>query len=391
MAQNQIFALVLLLSATLSTFLFIFALNKRPMPGAIALTLFGASQVWWSLTYAIYWLQLKGEPNLFWLDMTYFGVVTSPAIFFAFTVIFTQRATWLFPRHAFLLAIMPTLTMLILFTDPWHGLFYGGARSATSSLIYSGGIWFWINAIYSYLLIIVSLYFLAIAYLQADPLKKKQIGILFLGGLCPVLGTLVSFFKINPIPNLDLTPILFTLTCLIYSYGFFWYRLLDILPIARNKVVENMTEGLLVLEKGNRILDINRSARELLNLPHLEARGQDASLILPFWDHISKAMGNAQQEKIIQKIHTVPDRFIELQITPLYEKETDLIGNVIVIRDQTERIHFENELKQANLDLQQKLGEIAILQEKLREQAIRDSLTGLFNRHFLDEALNIEI
>ena len=50
-----------------------------------------------------------------------------------------------------------------------------------------------------------------------------------------------------------------------------------------------------------------------------------------------------------------------------------------------------NELRQANDRLQSHLAEIQLLQSELREQAIRDPLTGLFNRRYLIETLRREI
>ena len=48
-------------------------------------------------------------------------------------------------------------------------------------------------------------------------------------------------------------------------------------------------------------------------------------------------------------------------------------------------------LRHNEQDLQRQLLEIHQLQDKLKEQALRDPLTGLYNRHLLDETLNREI
>jgi diguanylate cyclase (GGDEF)-like protein len=47
----------------------------------------------------------------------------------------------------------------------------------------------------------------------------------------------------------------------------------------------------------------------------------------------------------------------------------------------------KQELQRINQVLQMRLEEITILQQKLREQSIRDPLTGLYNRRYLDEFL----
>lgn len=62
-----------------------------------------------------------------------------------------------------------------------------------------------------------------------------------------------------------------------------------------------------------------------------------------------------------------------------------------VSRDITERRNSEAQLQQANSRLRSQLDEIQRLQAALQEQAIRDSLTGCFNRRYLDETLAREL
>jgi diguanylate cyclase (GGDEF)-like protein len=62
-----------------------------------------------------------------------------------------------------------------------------------------------------------------------------------------------------------------------------------------------------------------------------------------------------------------------------------------VMADITERKQAEEALRKANETLQAQLSEINILHETLREQAVRDPLTGLYNRRYLSEAIQREI
>jgi diguanylate cyclase (GGDEF)-like protein/PAS domain S-box-containing protein len=62
-----------------------------------------------------------------------------------------------------------------------------------------------------------------------------------------------------------------------------------------------------------------------------------------------------------------------------------------VIRDITEHKQVQEEIYQANRKLQFQLGSIEKLQAELREQAVRDPLTGLYNRRYLNETLTREL
>ena len=86
-----------------------------------------------------------------------------------------------------------------------------------------------------------------------------------------------------------------------------------------------------------------------------------------------------------------PSRYLDLRVTPLYDKAQLLNGRLMVFRDITERKQDEKRLWYANERLQRQLIEIGLLQSKLREQAIRDPLTNLFNRRYLEETLDREL
>ncbi len=78
--------------------------------------------------------------------------------------------------------------------------------------------------------------------------------------------------------------------------------------------------------------------------------------------------------------------------THLRQRETELTqANAQLHAEIVERQHAEEALRRANELLQTQLDEIKILQAQLREQAIRDPLTQLFNRRFLQETLTREL
>ena len=83
--------------------------------------------------------------------------------------------------------------------------------------------------------------------------------------------------------------------------------------------------------------------------------------------------------------------WVEVNSTPKRNEAGEIVGYFGVSRDITERKRIADRLLEANAELQQRLDEIHRLQSALQEQAIRDSLTGLYNRRYLDETLEREI
>ena len=68
-----------------------------------------------------------------------------------------------------------------------------------------------------------------------------------------------------------------------------------------------------------------------------------------------------------------------------------MIGRSIIFRDITNRKNIEKILWQVNHQLEDKLVQIETLKDNLRELSIRDALTGLFNRRYIEEIFSREV
>jgi len=76
---------------------------------------------------------------------------------------------------------------------------------------------------------------------------------------------------------------------------------------------------------------------------------------------------------------------------PVKNEAGEIYRTAAITEDITERKHTEEELKLANERLEAQMDEIQILQSSLRDQVIRDPLTGLYNRRYLNETLDREL
>lgn len=154
---------------------------------------------------------------------------------------------------------------------------------------------------------------------------------------------------------------------------------MDLIPIARDIVMDHIPELVLVLDAHDRILDANRTMEKWLGKSKEEMIGRDPIEILRHWpEMINRVLFATEETRQEIEIPGVPPIMLELVVTPIIDKQTkQLSGRVMVAYDITERILSANHLAQ--------------LTKKLLEQAIRDPLTGVFNRRFLAETLDKEI
>lgn len=154
---------------------------------------------------------------------------------------------------------------------------------------------------------------------------------------------------------------------------------MDLIPIARDIVMDHIPELVLVLDAHDRILDANRTMERWLGRSKEEMIGQDPLEVFRHWpEMINRMLFSSEETRQELEIPGVPPTMLELIVTPIFDKEThQLSGRVIVAHDITERKLLANHLAQ--------------LTKKLLEQSIRDPLTGMFNRRFLAETLDKEI
>lgn len=154
---------------------------------------------------------------------------------------------------------------------------------------------------------------------------------------------------------------------------------MDLIPIARDIVMDHIPELVLVLDAHDRILDANRTMEKWLGRSKEEIIGHDPLEVFRHWPQMLNRMLFSREEtrEEIEIPGTNPVT-LELVVTPIFDKQShQLNGRVIVAHDITERKLMENDLDQ--------------LSKKLQEQAIRDPLTGVFNRRFLAETLEKEV
>jgi diguanylate cyclase (GGDEF)-like protein/PAS domain S-box-containing protein len=163
-----------------------------------------------------------------------------------------------------------------------------------------------------------------------------------------------------------------------------------IIRIARGKVMEQLPEMVFVLDDKERIIDANAVAQKWLGKPLGEIIGHDPLDVFKEWPQLLQRFFFMEYTREEIEIPGDPPRTIETIMTPIFNSEQKLEGRVILAYDITDRKNLEKQLKAANESLQAQLDENERLRVQLQEQAIRDPLTGVFNRRYFAEAMEKE-
>lgn len=363
--------------------------TRRRAPGAAWLVVQNIAIVWWLLCYAIPFpadfLLSHGGSAYFRFSLIFFGVVFVTPTFLAVALEFTGKLKRPKYQVALLLSIEPVLVWLAIWNPGTESLFFGEWRGRPDDGYFKGGIVFWAHTLYSYALAIAALSVLLRQMIRESSVYRKQLQLLLLSAVPPTLANLASLAGLSPV-NVDYSPLGFALASVMIAYALFRHGLLDLVPIARNTVVENMTDAVIVLDNRGRIMDANPAASGMLAITPamIGSRMHD---VFSEWRELS-SLNQEDDGRAANLLHD--GRHLDVRMSAIYSHKRTLDGRLLILRDVTEMVHASNALSQANEQLREQLVKIERMQVLLHEQALRDSLTGLFNRRYLDEMLERE-
>jgi PAS domain S-box-containing protein len=261
-----------------------------------------------------------------------------------------QHYKYLAPRNIILLSIVPLFTLLMVATQNWHHVFYTSISiDPNSNLpIYSYSIWFWLYVMYSYVLLVVGVVVMIRTILSVPNIYKYQILILIIGAVLPFTGNIIYLFKISPLSGLDLTPIAFGFSGLFLTWGILGFKLLNIIPVARHKLVEQMRIGVLTTNSQGIIIDYNPAMQEITGIPAKEAIGQKVIDVLAYWKEFIDCYDvKADKRDEIYFIDKKAKYYYDLQITLLYDRHKRSAGQVITLHDITEKNQTEEALNKS--------------------------------------------
>ncbi len=376
------------LTAVISAAMAFIAWRRRSTPGGLPVALLMLSVAEWSLTGALEAAAIGVPVKVLWSKVEYLGIVSTPVLFLIFALQYTHQDKWRTRRNLSLLWIVPILTLVIAWTNDWHHLLWNSftpSPSVHNIIKYGYGPWIAVHLGYSYVMVFAGAVVLIRAIVRFPHLYRQQAGALLIGSILPLVGNVVYVFA-NPIPGLDWTPIAFALTGLILAWTILRFRLFDLVPVARDTLIENMGSGVLVLDTQDRIVDINPAAHRMLGISATSAVGQNVQAALPDWPDVVKVDTEGSEFEIERRIVGAESCYLGLRVSPLYDPRGLLTGRLITFQDITERRRTEDRLRQLSRAVEQSPASVVITDTAGNIQYVNPRFTQLTGYSF-DEAI----
>ncbi len=355
----------LITSAFISLTLGIYALvRRRNAKGAVSFILCMLVVTIWSATNA---LELSGSDlptKLFWANMQYFAYCYSPVTLLALCMQFTGYDEWVKNKKVLWLALLPTIIIMLVWTDGYHGLIRYDIH-----LDYSGlfpviakkyGLVFFIHTAYSYLLNLSAAVLLIKGVFLKNTVYRKQAVALLAGLSLIIIPNILYVLGLGPVQRFDITPVFFGPAGLIIAWGIFRFKLFDLVPLARDTVIEIMDAGVMVLDLQNRVLDINPAFEKIIGL---RAAGITSTGVEEVCANIPSLAQACIDWNIIESEFSIENgeslRVYELLLSPLVDKKGMHIGRLVISYEITEK-------KLAQQEYMKQQWRLAVIEERQR-------------------------
>ena len=341
------YSIVLMLSAIFTGVLTVICYRRRTVIGASTLMWIMVALTWWSAAYAIENLNTSLGWHKFWSASMYVSIAAIPVLWMYFSLQYSQQETAPSLRSISWVWIVPVLTNIMAWTNDWHHLLWPRLELVTLSgtvfLDVEHGLYFWIHAVYSYINIAIGIIIFIRQASRADQAYRQQAGLMLVAAAALLIGNTLYLFDLLPFKGLDITPFSFTISGSLLALGLFRHRLLDLMPIANEIILNNMGDGILVVDASDRVVYANPAFETLTGLQPGLAVGENIRDLLAHWPNIFRRYEQKTISEIEVEISNSKHIF-ELLVSPLIQRSR-YEGCMYVLRDITERLDLENRLR----------------------------------------------
>ena len=375
------------------------AWQRRRAPGSLPLALFLFAVAQWCLLHAFGLAAAGITDKVTIAKIEYLGICSSPVLYLWFALEFFHQEKIRFKLWHLCFGFIPLLTLILAATNEWHHLiwtqFTPVPGSALNLVLFDHGIGFWVSVGFIYVMVTTGSIYILRSAVRLRHLYRYQALALVLGIPLPWIGNILYVFNLG-VPGLDLTEFGFGITGIVLAGALYRLQLFNIVPVARDKVIEWMHECLVVVDSQQHILDANPAMVHLLAEISPDEVAQTSAKVIgstvekvfihfPKLAELFKAGSAGQFELRTGEGERRLD--FDVRISALHNQAQDIIGWMAILHDITDL----NQARETAFDARDQAVETAAensrLYEQMKQLASTDTLTGLnTRRNFFDLA-----
>ncbi len=346
--EFSLISLFFLISSFVSFFVSYLAWQRRRERGALELSRLMIAAGLWAFFVVFETAALSLQDKIFWSKIAYIGALSTPLCYFFFVLRYIGKDNYCSKKYYLLFSIVPVIVFIFTITNEYHGLVWTGfapISPSTNLTEYYHGIVFWIgNLGYNYfLLAVATLYLIRFIFLHL-PEFKTQAKLILAASLCPWISSFFYVTSNNILPGVDLVPLSLIISGSLLAYAIFYNSFLDIVPVARELLIESLRDGIIVIDRNNRIQDINKAASRFLGIYDNKAIGSDFKKFTFAGKFFQEIVDSPNDKIVVEDSAGDKKRY--------YLVETQEVKNypgsrLIVIKDETDEVRREKAMLKA--------------------------------------------
>lgn len=303
----------------------------------------------------------------------YIGTCFLPvAIFFTGLIFAKTKIT--FKKKYLLFFIVPALSLIVLWTNDYHHLFY----KIYSYLYLSDckvGPYMIIHNIYSYTLLFLGVIQMVNVASKNSGFFSKQTLLIVVGISIPLITNILGTLKIISM-TVYITPISFAFTMLFFALSIFKFKFLGVAPVALQTIVNRISDSYLVLNENLLITDFNSTFLKTFNLSASDIREKN---ILEFLStHKQYDMNLPKLENSLNRVkHSSETIVFKQHFKKINKYFTVEINNILVKGNSLGILMLFKDITQHKLDMQALKDNQDILIERERLASLGQLIGGI--------------
>ncbi len=240
--------------------LVVFCWRRRSVPGAVSLAVAMALFLPWTIGELLELTAVDTATALFWHKFQALWPLPVLTGMLCFALQFANLDHWLSRRNLALLSIPPIAAAVAMLLNPTHHLIWSRVDGGDPGLPLTGvGRW----VLYGYAVALALVITLVFVWLFVrSPLHRWPVAVCLCGQGVARIGGVLDVSGANPFEPIDAMVLGGAFASAMYVVALFGFRMFDVAPIARQTVIAQMREGMLVLDAQRRIIDCNPAAEK---------------------------------------------------------------------------------------------------------------------------------
>jgi len=337
----------------------------------------------WAFFYGFELASLDLPTMYFWIQFQYVGIVLLPVTWLLFCFKYTGREGLFrnIPLLTGLLFVAMGVYAVVL-TNELHHLYYASIgldlEGAFPLIALQKGPFHYLFTFYFYSMIIWGNYLLISSMRRMERLFKTQTLLLIISTAVPLFFHVVEFLGFEILGRINFTPFAFAISFFATGLGLVKFNLFNVVPIAKEQLIEAMTDGLIVIDNKEQIIEMNPAMKRILGSEQVSHIGKPLVSVMHQQPGLLKDVRKQQHLKIsINEGFYREQKVFLVEIIPLKGRKDKVKGTLLLFKDITEERN-----SQKLLEMQ--------AQELKKHNALKDKLFSIVSHDLKGPVLGVK-